>query len=1397
MAKILGLDLGTTSIGWALVEESHDKKCSIIQSGVRVVPLTVDEKGNFEKGKAITTNADRTLKRSARRNLQRTKLRREVLHKHLCEYGWISSETPLYEEGKDSTHRTLQIRAKAATSQISLEELAVVLFSLNKKRGYKSSRKMIQSEEGDAVDNLELVLQLQEQGITPGVFCYQKLQKDPKKTLPTFYRSDLLDELQQIWNKQKVFHDTLLSKALWSQVVESKSSKQVWDICKEPWSLEGIKIPGNKNEQKVAKYQYRSEALTQKLSLEKIAIVVSDIMGLIAKSSGYLGDISDRSKQLYMEKITVGQYLWRQIEAHPFQSIKNQVFYRQDYMDEFERIWDVQKQFYPEALTLERQKALRDIVIFYQRPLRSQKGLISRCAFEKRIVKFEKDGKQCEKEVGPRVVPKSSPLFQTAKDWQTVYNYKLVHKETKQEVSIKDYALEQRNKLQQKLSIGNSMKPAEVASFLGLDTPKKWDSPLQEMEGNKTNLKLYQIYRRIAVEEGYGHDWERRSVGDIQEELTEVFKQIGVDPKILHLDLSLEGDLFDKQPAYQLWHLLYATQDDVKVSSEDRIRYGQQNVAVKRSLHIQFGFPIVYAQWLGNIQFPLDYGSLSAKALRKILPFLQQGIGYSDACEKAGYNHSNSMTREQRDQRILEPKMEILAKNELRNPVVEKILNQVVHVVNGVIDRYGKPDIVRVELARELKKGAKERASDTSFINQRKRENEKLALELKESYNISNPTKNDIVRLRLYHELKDLAFKDIYTNTYIDKEQLFSKEIEVEHILPKARHYDDSFSNKTLSFSAFNKDKGADTPLDFLERTASGAVVDYQNRVELLYANAKISKSKRDKLLMHQEDIPENFLERDLRNTQYISREATARLQKVFRKVETSSGSITSKLREEWGIMEVMKELNLPVYRARGLVEVEERGPIDNRREVEVIREWTKRNDHRHHAMDAITVAFTTPAHIQCLNRYNALYKCRKEERVTDKNLFALYSNLKEQYVDKRGRTRTRFKAPFAYFRQEVERSLSQILVSFKAKNKVVTRNQNRYKTKEGQASQLCLTPRGPLHKETVYAQRTRWVVSEAKIGTKMTKEVIETVTKPLYRSLLLARLEANGDDPKKAFTGRNSLTKKPLIDSKTGVEVPEKVKIRSQETYFTVRKSVDKDLKLEKIVDQGTRRIIETYIAARGGDPKKALDNITNDPIWQDETKTQAITDVRIEAVKEATPIHAVNASRGREDSPSYHDLVPNDYVQTGNNHHVAIFRDADGKYHEEVVSFYEAVARVLEGVPIVRDNHPEHPDWTLQFTLKQNEMFLLPSEDFNPREIDPLDPDQRATIAKHLYRVQNISSKYYVLTHHYETTDVTRVESMLGWRFIRKRSLNGLEDWVKVRINHLGEIVQVGEYR
>src|SRR5690606_26736422 len=146
---------------------------------------------------------------------------------------------------------------------------------------------------------------------------------------------------------------------------------------------------------------------------------------------------------------------------------------------------------------------------------------------------------------------------------------------------------------------------------------------------------------------------------------------------------------------------------------------------------------------------------------------------------------SNWETKEENEQRVLKDKLELLPKNSLRNPVVEKILNQMINVVNALLDKNRKTDPnfkfdeIRIELARELKKNAKERAEMTSQINKAKGENEKIVEIIRKDFGILNPTRNDIVKYKLYQELAFNGYKDLYTNTKIDYHKLFSKEYEI------------------------------------------------------------------------------------------------------------------------------------------------------------------------------------------------------------------------------------------------------------------------------------------------------------------------------------------------------------------------------------------------------------------------------------------------------------------------------------------------------------------------------------------------------------------------------------------------------------------------------------------
>jgi CRISPR-associated endonuclease Csn1 len=198
---ILGLDLGTTSIGFAhIIEGETPEQTSIERIGVRVIPLSVDDQTNFEKGKPVTVNADRTLKRSMRKNLNRYQDRRSNLIDALQKAKIITNDTILAENGKNTTHETWRFRAKSVTEKIEKEELARVLLAINKKRGYKSSRKAKTEDEGTAIDGMAIAKrQLYEEDITPGQLVYQLLQEG-KKHVPDFYRSDLQTEFNKVWS---------------------------------------------------------------------------------------------------------------------------------------------------------------------------------------------------------------------------------------------------------------------------------------------------------------------------------------------------------------------------------------------------------------------------------------------------------------------------------------------------------------------------------------------------------------------------------------------------------------------------------------------------------------------------------------------------------------------------------------------------------------------------------------------------------------------------------------------------------------------------------------------------------------------------------------------------------------------------------------------------------------------------------------------------------------------------------------------------------------------------------------------------------------------------------------------------------------------------------------------
>lgn len=1379
MKKILGLDLGTNSIGWALVNEAENdnEKSSIIKLGVRVNPLTVDELTNFEKGKSITTNADRTLKRSMRRNLQRYKLRKENLINILKQNGWISDQTILSEHGNKTTFETYRLRAKAAIEEVTLEEFSRILLMINRKRGYKSSRKAKSTDEGQLIDGMEIAKKLYHENLTPGQLVLE-LVKAGKKYSPDFYRSDLQSEFDRIWDFQKQFYPEVLTDEFKKQLA-GKGKQNTTKIFLAKY---GIYTAANKGaNKKLEATQWRVDALSKQLSKEELAFVISDLNGNVNNSSGYLGAISDRSKELYFNKQTVGQYLMEQLAQNPHARLKSQVFYRQDYLDEFNALWETQAKFHNE-LTPELKGEIRDVIIFFQRRLKSQKGLISFCEFERKQIEVEVEGKKKLKTIGMKVCPKSSPLFQEFKIWQILNNIQVNDKESHAKRFLEQ---EEKEMLFLELSIREKLTKADALKIL-FKNHKELDLNYKDIEGNRTQAALFNAYNDIFELSGHDKiDFSKCSANEIVNSVKEVFTALGINSEILFFNSLIEGDKFDKQPIYQLWHLLYSFEGDNSNSGQDKLI---------ETLSSRYGFEKEFAKRIASITFQPDYGSLSTKAIRKILPYMREGNEYSVACVHAGYNHSkSSLTKEELDKKVLKDKLDILPKNSLRNPVVEKILNQMINVVNAVNESYGKPDEIRIELARELKKSAKEREELTTAINQTTAEHEKYRLELQKNFGLLHVSRNDIVRYKLYLELEPFGFKTLYSQTYISPDKLFSGDFDIEHIIPQSRLFDDSFSNKTLETRSENLEKGNDTAVEFIEKKyGKEELANYIARIEGLFKNNPAKQGKLKKLKMKGEDIPDDFISRDLRDTQYIAKKAKSILEEFVRDVVSTSGSITDRLREDWQLINVMQELNWNKYDKLGLTET-----IIGRegQEIPRIKDWTKRNDHRHHAMDALTIAFTKRSHIQYLNNLNAR---------SDKAGSIYGIEQKELYRDDKGKLKFKPPMPLDEFRAEAKKQLENTLISIKAKNKVTTININTTKKKGGTNKKKQLTPRGQLHLETIYGSIQQPLIKEEKVGGNFNEAMIAKVTKPAYREALLKRLLENNNDPKKAFTGKNSLEKKPIfLDELHTLKVPEKVKTQDVETIYTIRKDISPDLRVDKVIDKKIQKILQDRLTEFKNDPKKAFADLDLNPIWLNREKGISIKRVTITGISNAQALHDKKDKEGNLILDNDGKPQPVDFVNTGNNHHVAIYRDEKGNLQENVVSFFEATARVNLGLSVIDKEFKKKEGWEFLFSMKQNEYFVFPNAEtgFNPNEIDLLDPEKYSLISPNLFRVQSISSNYYIFNHHYETQNAD------GTLFKTKKQLSGityyffqrpkwLDGIVKVRVNHIGQIVSIGEY-
>jgi len=825
-------------------------------------------------------------------------------------------------------------------------------------------------------------------------------------------------------------------------------------------------------------------------------------------NSAYLADIRANDEKLQDEHKTVGQYFAEQLRQDQSESptggisyrIKDQIFSRQCYIDEYDQIMAAQRVHYPDILTDEFIRMLRDEVIFMQRPLKSCKHLVSLCEFEKqeKVMRVQQDdgkgGRQLvERRVkfGPKVAPKSSPLFQLCRIYEAVNNIRL----TRPDGSPRDIAPEERAKIVAHLQSSASL------SFAALKKLLKEKALIADQLTSKSGLKGNST--RVALASALQPYPQYHHLLDMELETRMMTVQLTDEEtgEVTEREVAVVTDSYVRQPLYRLWHILYSI---------------EERDAMRRALITQLGMKEEDLDGgLLDQLYRLDfvkpgYGNKSAKFICKLLPQLQQGLGYSEACAAVGYRHSNSPTSEEIAERTLLEKIPLLQRNELRQPLVEKILNQMINLVNALKAEYGV-DEVRVELARELKMSREERERMTIQNDKRKEANDKVAERIRQCG--LYPTKPRIQKYMLWEEAGKVC---MYCGRSIEEEQcLNGDDMEVEHIIPKSVLYDDSYGNKTCACHECNQTKGNRTALEYIR--AEGREAKYMERINDLLKEKKISYSKHQRLRWLKEDIPSDFLERQLRLTQYISRQAMAILQQGIRRVSASEGGVTARLRSLWGYGKILHTLNLDRYDSMGETEhVSREGETTEKLHI---TNWSKRMDHRHHAIDALVVACTRQSYIQRLNRLSSEFG-REDKKQEDQEA-------QEQQATETGRLSNleRWLTQRPHFSvRTVSDKVAEILISYRPGQRVVTRGRNVYLRHGKKCVQSgLLVPRGPLSKETVYGQITingePQIVCKYDLHSLKAKDVDYVVDLAL-RKRLKELLAQHGGKEKEAFAG-------------------------------------------------------------------------------------------------------------------------------------------------------------------------------------------------------------------------------------------------------------------------------------
>ncbi len=372
----------------------------------------------------------------------------------------------------------------------------------------------------------------------------------------------------------------------------------------------------------------------------------------------------------------------------------------------------------------------------------------------------------------------------------------------------------------------------------------------------------------------------------------------------------------------------------------DVLTYFKHDESVRRELQV-LGLPDAVVDALAELRFA-GHGHLARETLRSILPKMEAGLSYSEACTSAGFHHSQRADSEK------QAKLPPIPTDDMRNPVVIRALTQSRKVLNALIDEFGPIEELHIEFGRDVARSYDDRRKIEKQQKENRAVNESVLEDIETKFGVVNPRPLDIVKYKLW---KEQGGRCLYSGSYIDPKRLLSGEpgiAEVDHILPHSRSFDDGYMNRVLVTTAENRHKRERTPFEYL----GGDPMrwhEFEERVESMH----LPRPKRERLLRRDFDerASEEFRDRNLHDTQYAARFFKNFVEENLRfagdgkaPVVTVNGRATAYLRTAWQLQKVRSDGDL------------------------------------HHALDAAVVAAATRSMVQKVSRFFSVRPLRNSD---------------------------------------------------------------------------------------------------------------------------------------------------------------------------------------------------------------------------------------------------------------------------------------------------------------------------------------------------------------------------------------------------------------------------------